>query len=140
MPGRVVLHDDIDGDPLDPKPVRESWLDTDPPYTETEVHPTVTIRVRTRTGWTDDGDPEFSWTVAVTDTAIVWEERTERDDVAGTTRTVRRCTVAYDNEVEIDETANVWCDPGGRYRVLSSQQVSNEYVELIMQSMEDADG
>jgi hypothetical protein len=76
------------------------------------VNPLVTVRARVSGGYDDDGNPIWAWTSVVTDVeAILWEDRTEISDKAGTVVTVGTFTVLYPEEFpDIAETAQVLSD------------------------------
>lgn len=135
---RVVLHDDLEC-PSDVTPRVVANTDQDCPVAEHDVLPWVTVRVRRRTEYTADGDPKFEWQQVVEDQAVVWAMREELDSDAGVTRTLATAVVLYDGDIEVKETAAVFVDPGGRFRVTQVQQFTDRLAfELVM--LVDADG
>lgn len=136
---KVVLHDD-------PMALRrragisESWLAGDCPVVDpVQVNPTLTVRRRWRTGYDEDGNPEFDWADVVTGVAILWEERTELDDVAGVTHIVARTVILYDGDEEVVETSIVESSHGGLFRVLSVAQTPDR-IEMKLERLEDSNG
>lgn len=67
----------------------------------------VTVRRRLRTGYDEDGNPEFSWTDVVSGAVLGSESRRETDPVAGTSRWTATVTVLYDGPDWQDATAEV---------------------------------
>jgi hypothetical protein len=115
----------------DPVPVA---TDDDPaPTTETDVRHALTVRLRTRTGYDDEGVPEFEWTVLIDAAeAALYEERDEFDADAGLTLVKATAVLLYDGPVQIPESASVTRDDGVKYRVLAVRQVPGR-VEFDMQ-------
>lgn len=102
------------------------------------VFPTLSIFVRTRTGYDDDGDPEFSWSLAVVDTAIGFVAPSEIDSIAGISVVPGRATMLYDGDVPVTSTAVAHSSFGPRYRVTSAVQIG-DVLELELLDVEDAD-
>ena len=73
----------------------------------TDVHPNVTVKQRNRTGFDDDGNPQFEWVDVVTGDAIVWEMRTDWDPDQGVTVIKGQCTILYDGDLTVTESAVV---------------------------------
>lgn len=111
-------------------------LEEDAPGAEVEVLPVLTVKVRTKTGVNDDGDPVFSWTTLVEGPATLWEQREEGDDIAGATRVKAKATMLYDGNQTITESAMVLADTGGRFRVTSVAQVPG-HVSFDLERMSD---
>lgn len=133
---KAWLRDDHLAPHLDP-PVRVGTRLTEDAPTETfEVLPTLTVRQRERIGFDDDGDPVFVWSVLVEDTAVLWEEREEIDDISGATRIKAKATVLYDGGKEMTESAVVSSSSGGRFRVTSVAQVPDH----LKMELERVDG
>ena len=93
-----------------------------PTTTTTEVNPTVTIKVRVRTGYDEDGTPTFEWTTLLTETAVVWVMREEFDAEAGFTLVRAQMIVPYASETQVPETATVSLDDGTRWRIVGGVQ------------------
>lgn len=138
MGGRVALRDDR-LDPSRDAPDRvQVALDDDgcapcrlssglgpAEQTETDpgsVLPVLTVRLRERTGYDDDGNPKFSWTTVAEGPAIVFTRREEFDADAGFTQVFATGLVMYDGDLEIPETASVVDDDGTLWRVLAVRQ------------------
>ena len=103
--------------------VSEPPVDPDVPPVSGGVHPVLTVRLRTRTGYSDDGNPLFEWRTVVTGIAIVWTERDEFDPAEGFTMVEATAVLAYDGNETVTETASVTDDDGNVWRVTSVQQV-----------------
>ena len=104
------------GIPVDPAP--------DPEVPQSELFPVLTVRLRTRTGYDDDGVPEFDWTTRVETRAIFWQQREEFDAEAGFTLVKATATILYEGEQKVPETAGVWTDDtddGTQWRVVASR-------------------
>lgn len=121
---RVALDDDGCGScapsPTDPGVIMPPV--TDPPVSG-GIHPVLTVRLRTRTGYSEDGNPTFEWRDVVTGTAIVWTEREEFDAAEGFTMVEATATLSYSGSEVVTETASVTDDSGNVWRVTSVQQV-----------------
>jgi hypothetical protein len=90
---------------------------------ETSRNWMMEVRVRTRTGYDDDGNPMWDWTTLVTGSTILHEERTEFDDDAGFTVVKAVATILYGGQTVVPETAVVVREDGVRYAVDSVSQV-----------------
>lgn len=104
----------------------ETGVDEDvviPPVVETRVTHDLTVRLRTRNGYDDDGVPLFEWTVLLTGPAILWEEREEFDAHAGLTRVKAKATMLYEGETQVTESALVTRGDDTSYRVKGVRQV-----------------
>lgn len=133
---RVVLHDDFDGYGDQVERI-VSNLDSDPVIVETNVNPLVTVRIRLRTGWSADGDPEFSWSDVVTANAVLWDENTELDSVAGVTKIVSSLVVLYSGDEVVRENCVV-VTPFGLYECVSVDQFPDR-LEMKLTRTEDLD-
>lgn len=108
------------------EPVAVDTADEPPatvPTTTTVVNPRLTVRLRTRTGYDDDGVPQFTWTTLVEGEATLYEEREEVDAEAGVTRIAARAVLLYAGSSQVPETASVTRDDGVIYRVVAVRQV-----------------
>ena len=103
-----------------------------------QVNPELTILVRERTGYTDDGDPEFGWEPVVTGIAIQFTDPSEVDALARVTVAPGRATMLYDGDVPVTASAVAHSSFGPRYRVVSAVQVG-DVLELELLTVEDAD-
>lgn len=128
-PQGVRIRSRVDHDPLE-----AGQLTDDHP----EVNPTLVVKMRTRDGYTDDGDKRFVWETVVSGVAAVWEQRTEIGDSEGITRLSARATILYRGQKQITEAAGVWIE-GVRWRVLSALTF-HDRVELTLMRAEDSDG
>lgn len=138
---RAWLHDDLDvGDFRERltqmEPVMTQMLDDGPQPEGAQVNPVLTVRTRARTGFDDDGVPQFEWTVLVTGQAIKWETRLEFDSNAGATKTTGKATMLYSGDVVVGETAMVTDDGDGRWRVTAVGQIPG-YLTLTLARLVD---
>lgn len=116
-------------------------LDDDPPVfagNDVEVLPTLTVRDRTLTGYSDDGDPQFGWATIVSGVAVEWRTREERDDVAGRTLVTGFATMEYAGEDDLRETAVVGSSHGGTWSVTSAIR-SGPWLHLELVRLDDVD-
>lgn len=72
-----------------------------------EWPPLMTVMLRTRTGYTDDGNPVFTWSQLAQGAAIVWEQRTEWDAEAGFTQVKAKLVMTAGDLTKVPETAVV---------------------------------
>ena len=104
-------------------PVATSTDEDPAPVVETKVNHRLTVRLRSRTGYDDDGVPLFDWTTLLESEAVLYEEREEFDPDAGMTLVLAKAVVLYAGPVQVPETASVTRDDGARYRVQAVRQV-----------------
>lgn len=97
--------------------------DTPTPPPTGGVNPVLTVRLRTRTGYSDDGNPMFEWRTVTVGTAIVWTQREEFDPAEGFTMVEATAMLAYGGNEVVTETASVTDDDGNVWRVVSVEQV-----------------
>jgi len=137
---RALLHDDVLPCGQTAQPVEvESVLDDDQqPTTQTCVLPTLTVLRRERTGYPDDGDPVFEWNELVEGPAVLWESRTEVDDVSGVTYVKAKATILYDGDTVVRETTLVKADTGGTFRVEGVAQVPGR-LDFVLTRVSDDD-
>jgi hypothetical protein len=106
------------------------------PVTKAEVNPSVTIKVRVRTGYDEDGTPTFEWTTLLTETAIVWVSREEFDGEAGFTLVRAMVTVPYESETQVPETAMLFLDDGTRWRIVGGVQQWTDRLVLEVERLD----
>ncbi len=93
-----------------------------------EALPTVSVDLRTMVGYSDDGNPEYVWVPLVEDVlAVLWEERTQRDEQTGRVNVVATLTVVYDSDEDglADENVRVTSSSGGTFRATAVRQVED---------------
>lgn len=103
-----------------------------------EVNPTLVVKMRTRDGYTDDGDKRYVWETVVSGLAQVWEQRVEVGDSPGITRVSARATILYRGSKQITESAVVWIS-STMWRVTAAMTFPDR-VELQLMRAEDSDG
>lgn len=106
---------------------------------DVEVWPMLEIRLRTRTGFDDDGNPVFTWSAIATERSMLWEERTEVDPDAGVTEVKAKAVLSNDAALEVVPETAVVAAPGSdeTWRVTSSA-VYPDRVEVQMVRIEHA--
>jgi len=102
------------------------------------INPTITVKMRQRDGYTDEGDKRYVWFTVVEGEAILWDDRTEVDGSAGLTAVSAEATILYDGHETVDETAVVLVD-AQVYRVTSVAPWPDRLVFQLVRSS-DADG
>jgi hypothetical protein len=100
---------------------------------------TATLQKRTRTGWSEDGNPVLEWQTLATAAAVVIEERAEFDPDAGFTRVVAKMSFPYEGPEIVRETAQVKADDGRWWRVVSADQYPGR-VELGLVRIDQTPG
>lgn len=91
--------------------------ETEPPPSPI-LYPILTVKKRTRVDIDDDGTPIFDWETILEAGAMMFEERTQLDDVAGITQIVAHATMLYEGEEFPTETAVVMSSLGAVYEIL----------------------
>jgi hypothetical protein len=123
---RVVLHDDPPFPYADRGPTgfgTRSAIDQDGRgQPGAEVFPVVTVLVRTRTGFDDDGRPEYSWQPLISEVATVYTAHLETDDPSGESYLTGRAVVLYSGDAKVAETAMVKTSFGDLFRVTKVSQ------------------
>ena len=126
---RAWLRDDVETSPLADRPTRFDPVpvttDEDPPLDPAaQVNPVLTVALRTRTGFDDDGVPQFAWNDLVTGIAILWQGREEFDAEAGLTLVKATATMLFGGTEQVTESCMVTRDDDGtRFRVLAVRQI-----------------
>jgi hypothetical protein len=109
----------------------------DPPGAEVSVNPVLTVRQRTVGPDDDDGTPTFMWEQLLVGPAVLFEERSEFDSIAGSTSVKAKATLLYDGDVAVPESVSVTGDDGVVYRVTAVQQTPG-YLTLEMERIATA--
>jgi hypothetical protein len=104
---RVVLGGIVD-EPTPPSPQPPE------PATDLLVDTELTVRRRTRTGWTDEGDPSFTWADVVTGPALGMESRREVDPISGQIRISASATLLYSGP-ELENATTELVDGEGQH-------------------------
>ena len=81
-------------------------------------YPTITVKMRTRVGYTDEGDKRYAFSTVVVGPAVAWSVRSETDGSSGLAVEHSTAVVLYDGHEHVDETAAVFID-GVQHRVVS---------------------
>lgn len=98
------------------------------PVTDVLAGAVVTVRRRLRTGFDDDGNPEFAWSTAVRGEVLGAETKRELDPVAGTAVWSAKVTVLYSGPDFQDATAEVVDATGLHWAVTRVQQLPDRLV------------
>lgn len=122
-PVTVALDDDgcqpcLDRSTGNPPPVPGDGSDGQP-----TINPVLTLRIRIKQGYEDDGTPRLAWVDLVRGQAITFTQRTEWNQEAGTTKVVARATMLYEGERKVTETASATDDAGQMWRVTAVSQI-----------------
>jgi hypothetical protein len=91
-----------------------------PPGPPVWTGPVLTLSMRSRTGWTVDGDPLYTWEQVHTGNAIVRSTRAETDDTTGRATVTAQVTMldpGPDTLPTLDETATAADQHGQRWQV-----------------------
>lgn len=105
---------------------------------DTVVNPVLTVRIRTKQGYDDDGSPRLEWVDLMSGQAISYTQRQEFDQAAGRTVVDARATMLYEGDVRVTETASVTDDSGYTWRLLSVAQLPG-MLSLVMQRIEQGE-
>lgn len=103
--------------------------------------PVLTLSVRDRTGFTDDGDPLLAWSDAHTGPAILRAQRTETDDTTGRATITAQVTMldpGTETLPELDETATAADTDGTRWQITRLHRVGGR-IELTLSRSTDAE-
>lgn len=98
--------------------------------------PMLALRVRSHDGYDSDGNPVFTWNDLVTARSVVWEQRTEVDDVSGLTLVVARTIVPLAGSDDVRETLVVWDEAGARWRCSAVDRYP-ERLELLLERVDE---
>lgn len=100
---------------------------------DVEVWPRLEIRLRKRTGFDDNGNPVFQWTVVAAEASMLWEERQEQDPDAGVTLVKAKAVLSNDSALEaVPETAVVAAPGSDEMWRVTSSAVYPERIEVEM--------
>lgn len=125
-PGMKIALDDDGCAPCRTSPCADGSSDTgvvpEVPVDPGGVYPVLTVRQRSRTGYNDDGIPEFAWADLVTGTAVAWAQRSEFDSEAGFTLVKAKATIGYDGPDLVKETCEVVDGADTHWRVTAVRQ------------------
>jgi hypothetical protein len=133
---RVVLHDD----PIDPAFAERGpggfgtrvGVSGDVPLTVgASPFPVLTLLVRSRSGYDDDGVPEYEWSPLLSEVATLYTARLETSDPSGETYIVARAVVLYSGDEQVPETSMVTTSYGDLFRVTKVTQTPDR-IELEM--------
>lgn len=127
----VGLDDDL-------RPVNAGLSDDPNQPPPVDVLPRVSIRDREGNGYDDLGNPRWVWVDRVTDaSAVMWEQREEVDDRAGTTLIKARTTVLYPPALPpLRETASVRTSDGNVWSVTALDRFPDR-VTVQMERVDD---
>lgn len=112
-----------------------------PPGPGAWTGPVLTLSTRSRTGWTDDGDPLYVWEASLESPAIWRVQREETDDTTGrATITARATMLDPGTEVlpQLDETATAADQTGQRWQITRLHRVGG-CIELTLTRSTDAE-
>lgn len=82
------------------------------------LNPTITVKMRRRIGYTDEGDKRYAFSTVVVGPAIVWSVRSETDGSSGLAVEHSTAVILYDGDETVDETAAVFVEDD-QHRVVS---------------------
>lgn len=102
--------------------------------------PVLSLSVRSRTGFTDDGDPLLAWTPVLEGPAILRAQRAETDDTTGRATVTARVTMLDPGTEELgqlDETATAADADGNRWQITRLHRAGGR-IELTLTRSTDA--
>jgi hypothetical protein len=102
--------------------------------------PVLSLSMRERTGFTDDGDPTYTWAQVHTGNAIVRSTRAETDDTTGRATVTAQVTMLDPGTEELpalDETATAADQDGQRWQVTRLDRAGGR-LELTLTRSTDA--
>lgn len=111
-----------------------------PPGPVTWTVPVLVLSARDRTGFTDDGDPTYSWRTVHQGPAIMRVQREETDDTTGRAVATAQATMVdpgTDVLPALDETATALDTDGNRWQITRLHRAGGR-IELTLSRGTDA--